>query len=202
MSSQTIRTFLGFQLPPALRPLFAEWQRRAGQTANAVDLAMLHLTLCVVGETFQRDLFLRNRVIAALSAALPPAAPIRLGRIHGGAMGAELVTRGRAHEIKDFFEAVATLLGSHGIDPLHRVSGLRPHITLGYDRALFDAFNVIRHWTPEQLLLIESRPHPGGKGRKHLVLHRWPLLPPAQSAFAFMAEEPPASPIPPLLRAA
>ena len=202
MSSQIIRTFLGFQLPPALRPLFAEWQRRAGQTGNAVDLAMLHLTLCVVGTTFQRDLFLKNRIIAALGTGLPPAAPIRLGRVHGSAIGAELVTRGRAHEIKDFFEAVAAMLGAYGIDPLHRASGLRPHITLGYDRALFDAFNVIRHWTPEELLLIESRPRTDGKGREHLVLHRWPLLPPAQSAFAFMAEEPPAPPMPPLLRAA
>jgi 2'-5' RNA ligase len=202
MSSQIVRTFLGFQLPPALRPLFAEWQRRAGQTGNTVDLEMLHLTLCVVGETFQRDLFLKNRVIAALGTPLPPAAPIRLGRVHSRAMGAELVTRGPAHEIRAFFEAIAALLGAYGIEPMHRMSGLRPHITLGYDRALFDAFNVIRHWTPEELLLIESRPRPGGKGREHIVLHRWPLLPPAQSAFAFMAEDLPAPPMPPLLCAA
>ena len=202
MSSQIVRTFLGFQLPPALRPLFAEWQGRAGQTGNAVDLDMLHLTLCVVGETLQRDLFLKNRVIAALGEALPPAAPIRLGRVHGRAMGAELVTRGPAHEIRDFFEAVAVLLSAYGIEPMHRMSGLRPHITLGYDRSPFDAFNVIRHWTPEELLLIESRPRPGDKGREHIVLHRWPLLPPAQSAFAFMAEDLPAPPMPPLLRAA
>lgn len=202
MPSQIIRTFLGFQLPQALRPLFADWQRRAGQTGNAVDLAMLHLTLCVVGETFQRDLFLKNRIIAALGTALPPAAPIRLGRVHGRAMGAELVTRGRANEIKDFFETIAALLAAYGIEPMHRISGLRPHITLGYDRSLFDAFNVIRHWTPEELLLIESRPRLGGKGREHIVLHRWPLLPPAQSAFAFMAEEPPAPPMPPLRCAA
>lgn len=202
MSSQIVRTFLGFQLPQALHPLFAEWQRRAGQTGNAVDLDMLHLTLCVVGETFQRDLFLKNRIIAALGNGLPPAAPIRLGRVHSRAIGAELVTRGRANEIRDFFEAVAAMLCAVGIDPMHRMSGLRPHVTLGYDRSPFDAFDVVRHWTPAELLLIESRPRPGGKGREHIILHRWPLLPPAQSAFAFMAEEPPAPPMPPLLRAA
>lgn len=117
-------------------------------------------------------------------------------------MGAELVTRGRAHEIKDFFETVAALLGAYGIEPMDRMSGLRPHITLGYDRLLFDAFNVIRHWVPEELLLIESPPRPDGKRREHIILHRWPLLPPAQSAFAFMAEDPPAPRMPPLRCAA
>ncbi|WP_141237127.1 2'-5' RNA ligase family protein [Sphingopyxis sp. GW247-27LB] len=200
MSSPIIRTFLGFQLPLVLRSSFAEWQRRAGQAGRAVEPDMLHLTLCVVGETLQRDLFLKSRVVAALGTSLPPAAPIRFGRVHGRAMGAELVTRGRSTEIRGFFDAIAKMLAGYGIAPLHRRSGLRPHITLGYDRSTFDAFDVIHHWTPDALLLIESRPRVDARGREHIVLHRWPLLPPAQSAFAFMTED--GSPPPPTLRAA
>jgi hypothetical protein len=90
------------------------------------------------------------------------------------------------------------MLRLYAVEPMHRAAGLRPHITLGYDPATFDAFDVVRHWTPGELLLIESRPRPDGKGREHIALHRWPLLPPAQSAFAFMVEEP----VPPLRYAA
>lgn len=190
MPSPITRSLLAFQVPPAMRANFAEWQRRAGQADRAVDLAMLHLTLCVLHESPDPDPFLRRRVVAALAGGLPPAAPIRLGRVHPRALGAELVTRGGRAEITAFFGAVAASLRRHDLDPLHRRAGLRPHITLGYDRCAFAAFDAPWTWIPAELLLIDSRPRPGG-GRDHVVLHRWPLLPPAQSAFAFMADAPP-----------
>lgn len=180
MSSPIHRTLLGFQVPPAKHAAFAEWQRRAGQGDGAIALAMLHLTLCVVHESPDPDPFLVRRVIAALGEYLPPAAPIRLGRVHCRTMGAELVTRGRKAEIAAFFTAVAARLVDHELEPLYRLAGLRPHITLGYDRAPFDAFDVEWNWIPDELLLIESRPRADGRGREHIVLHRWPLLPPAQ----------------------
>lgn len=191
MASPIIRTFLGFQVPPTMWARFAEWQRRAGQAGRAVEPAMLHLTLCVIGEALQRDLFLKPRVATALAAGLPPSAPIRLGRIHSRALGAELVTFGRKAEIVDFFEILTAQLGGHGIAALYRTSGLRPHITLSYDRCAFAAIEAIWNWVPDALLLIESRPCADGRGREHVVLHRWPLLPPAQHAFAFMADDAP-----------
>lgn len=186
MSSPIRRIFLGFQVPPAMHAAFAEWQRHAGQWNGAIELALLHLTLCVVRESPDPDPFLVRRVIATLGEYLPPAAPIRLGRVHRRALGAELVTRGRKAEIAGFFGAIAARLVGHDLGPLHRLAGLRPHITLGYDRHDFVAFDVEWNWIPDELLLIESRPRADGKGREHIILHRWPLLPPTQGELPFL----------------
>lgn len=190
MSHSTVRTFLAFPLPVAQRVRVADWQRRAGQVNRIVELAMLHLTLCVVGESDQRDLFLARRVIAALGSDLPPAAIIRLGQIVSRGLGAQWVTRGSISEITEFFGEIGTRLSSADVLMLHRVAGLHPHVTLGYDEHRFAAFRAVFNWIPNELLLIESRWDGALNKRVHDVLHRWSLLPPAQSAFGFLCEQP------------
>jgi len=92
---------------------------------------------------------------------------------------------GRQLEIQDFYRALLACLAERAIFPLHRKSGLHPHVTLGHDPCAFDPFNLPREWVPEELLLIESEVG----NSVHIVLARWPLLPPRQGAFAF--ETPP-----------
>ncbi|MBB5705008.1 hypothetical protein [Sphingopyxis panaciterrulae] len=179
------RYFLGFRPALALRALLAAQQARAGQHKRRVEAARLHLTLCTVAERRATDASLVARVAAALADRLPEAPPIRLGRVHARARGAEIVTRGQRREICGFYEAAAARLRAAGIAPLHRKAGLRPHITLGYDACAFASFDIAAWWLPEDLLLIESHV---GKGR-HVVLLRLPLARPAQASFAF--DEPP-----------
>lgn len=189
------RYFLGFQvaadragwlarqLPPVSGDLFA-----------GLKPHLYHLTLCTIAETPVPDPFLRQRVAKALEADLPAAGAIPFGRIVSKGMGAELVTVGSIAEIRQLYAAIVALLAPHGIDPMHRQSGLRPHITLGYGACDFDPVPLAWSWTPGELVLIES--HVGH--RRHRVLQSWSLLPPAQRAFAFMEDELPT----PLRRAA
>ena len=86
------------------------------------------------------------------------------------------------------------MLETQGLEPMHRKSGLRPHITLGYGACDFEPIPAAWRWTPRELVLIES--HVGHS--RHRVLQSWSLLAPAQGAFDFMADELPS----PLRRAA
>jgi len=176
-----IRYLLAFQPDPALRALLAAQQPRAGQDARKLDPARLHLTLCTIAECETADPGLMARVATALRDGLPESPPIRLGRVHARAQGAEVVTRGRRAEVCAFYEAIAARLRRCGLSPMHRRSGLRPHVTLGYDRCQFEPFDLTAFWRPDELLLIES--HVGR--RRHVVLLRLALAPPAQTSFAF-----------------
>src|SRR3546814_17073 len=175
----------GFRPHPLLRARLAAQQGRAGQHKGRVDPTRLHLTLCTVAETTTSDAALVARVAAALEGGLPEVPPIRLGRIHARNKGAEVVTRGLRSEVCAFYDAVAARLRRRGIEPLHRRAGLRPHVTLGYDPCAFEPFDIAAWWLPDELLLIES--HVGK--RRHGVLLRQSLAPPAQAGFAF--DEPP-----------
>jgi hypothetical protein len=191
------RYFLGFQvaadragwlarqLPPVSGDLFA-----------GLKPQFYHLTLCTIAETLEPQRFLRGQVAKALGADLPAACPIPFGRIVSReGDGAELVTTGWVGAIRQAYDAIAARLAAHGIDPMHRKSGLRPHITLGYgENDGFDPVPVAWTWAPRDLVLIES--HIGH--RRHRVLQSWTLAPPAQASFDFMADELPA----PMLRAA
>lgn len=179
------RYFLGFRPDPTLRALLAALQPRAGQHDRIVAPPRLHLTLCTIGETATSDAAIVARTALALAAGLPEAPPIRLGRVHARARGAEVVTRGSRREVCAFYGAVAARLRAHAIEPLHRSAGLRPHVTLGCDSCAFAPFDIAAWWRPDELLLIESRI---GRG-VHAVLLRIPLAPPAQTSFAF--DEPP-----------
>lgn len=186
------RYFLGFrvasdragwlarQLPAVPEDLFA-----------GLKACLYHLTLCTIAETQVPHPFLRQHVANAFKAALPPASPIRFGRIVARKRGAELITRGSAAEIRELYAAIVALLAPYGIEPMHRRSGLRPHITLGYGECDFDPVAVAWNWIPRELVLIESHV---GHGR-HRVLQSWTLAPPAQGLFGFMDDA-----LPPPLR--
>lgn len=189
------RYFLGFQvnadragwlarqLPPVSGDLFA-----------GLKPQLYHLTLCSIAETIEPQPFLRGQVAKAFDAGLPDAAPIPFGRIVSRGAGAELITAGSIGAIRQTYDAIVARLAAQRIKPMHRKSGLRPHITLGYGTCEFDPVPIAWNWAPQDLVLIES--HIGH--RRHRVLQSWTLEPPAQGSFGFMADDLPA----PLRRAA
>lgn len=179
------RYFLGFQVAADR----AGWLARrlpatSGDLFAGLKPHLYHLTLCTIAETMAPHPFLRQHVAKAFEAGLPAASPIRLGRIIARERGAELVTAGSAAEIRELYAAIVALLAPHGIEPLHRRSGLRPHVTLGYGRCAFDAVPLAWTWIPGELALIES--HVGHS--RHRVLQSWTLAPPAQGMFDFMVD--------------
>jgi len=189
------RYFLGFQVSTDR----AGWLARqlpavSGDLFAGLKPQLYHLTLCTIAETMEPQPFLRGQVAKAFSAALPAASPIPFGRIVSRGAGAELITAGSIGAIRHTYDAIVARLATQGIEPMHRKSGLRPHITLGYGTCEFDPVPLAWNWTPRDLVLIES--HVGH--RRHRVLQNWTLEPPAQGSFGFMADDLPA----PLLRAA
>jgi hypothetical protein len=189
------RYFLGFQVPTDR----AGWLARqlppvSGDLFAGLKPQLYHLTLCTIAETSARHLFLRQWVARAFEGGLPAASPVPFGRIAAREAGAELVTVGGIGAIRQTYETIVARLAPQGIEPMHRKSGLRPHITLGYGACEFDPVPVAWNWTPRELALIES--HVGH--RRHRVMQSWTLDPPTQGSFDFMADELP----PPLLRAA
>ena len=195
MMDPMFRYFLGFQvsadragwlarqLPPVSGDLFA-----------GLKPQLYHLTLCTIAETIEPQPFLRGQVAKAFTPGLPAAAPIPFGRIVSRGAGAELITVGSTCAIRQTYDAIVARLAAQRIEPMHRKSGLRPHITLGYGTCEFDPVPIAWNWAPQDLVLIES--HIGH--RRHRVLQSWTLEPPAQGSFGFMADELPA----PLRRAA
>ena len=189
------RYFLGFQVPADR----AGWLARqlpsvSGDLFAGLKPQLYHLTLCTIAETMEPQPFLRGQVGKAFSAGLPAASAIPFGRIVSRGAGAELVTTGSMGAIRRTYESIVARLAAQGIEPMHRKSGLRPHITLGYGACEFDPVPIAWNWAPQDLVLIES--HIGH--RRHRVLQSWTLEPPAQGSFGFMAEDLPA----PMLRAA
>ena len=181
MSGQDISHFLGFQVPSIKYGSFEQWQRRAQQFTQAVELPMLHMTLFVFGETPSPAPDLPQRVISALAPGLPASVPFNFTKVKRSGKGALLVTSGSKREAQAFFAPVAAMMTAHDFPPKYRANGWNnPHITLGYDARLFVNFEALWRWIPDELLLIESRPTPDGWHREHIVLQRWPLQPPAQ----------------------
>lgn len=189
------RYFLGFQLTADR----AGWLARqlppvSGDLFAGLKPQNYHLTLCTIAESAEPQPFLRKPVDAAFAQGLPAASHIPSGRIMSRDAGAELTTVGSIGGVRHLYEGLVALLDTQGIEPMHRKSGLRPHITLGYGACDFSPVPIAWRWTPRELVLIES--HVGH--RRHRVLQSWSLLPPAQGAFAFMEDEMP----PPLRYAA
>lgn len=172
------RYFLGCRPGPDLRCLLAGLGEAARQE---VRIDLLHLTLCVIAEGRERDHFLLPRVQAALAGQPLGSFQIRLGRVRGNCHGAMVGEIGRQDQIQDFYRALIRMLGTRDIVPLHRKSGLKAHITLGYEACDMEPFRFPFEWFPDQLLLIESEVG----ATKHNVLGSWPLLPPPQGSFPF-----------------
>ncbi|NYF30478.1 2'-5' RNA ligase family protein [Sphingopyxis sp. JAI108] len=190
--SPMFRYFLGFQLAPDR----AGWLARqlppvSGDLFAGLKPQYYHLTLCTIDETSVPNPFLRQHVARAFEAGLPAASSIPFGRIISRGAGAELVTVGSVAAVRQLYDELVALLAPHGIAPWYRRSGLRPHVTLGYGKHLFDPVRVAWNWTPRELVLIES--HIGHS--RHRVLQRWRLPASAQGAFDFMDDA-----LPPLLR--
>lgn len=184
----TFRYFLGFQVAADRAGWLARRLPPTGDMFAHLKPHLYHLTLCTIAETMLPQPFLRQRVAAALDAGLPAAAAIPFGRIVARDMGAELITMGGVGAIRALYETIVARLAAQDIEPLHRKSGLRPHITLGYGACAFAPVPLAWTWTPHNLVLVES--HIGH--RRHRVLQSWMLPPPAQGLFDFMADELPA----------
>lgn len=181
------RYFLGFQ-PDAttLRHVRNISDVLALGSATVAE-ARLHLTLFVLAEIREPSTDIAERIDAVLWPATLTAALIKLGKATSGANGAYVKSIGRRSEIQHLYQQLTMLLAPVGIDPLHRKSGLNPHITLSYQRDLPVAH--IMHpfeWVPQELLLIESCVGIG----VHNVIARWPLLPPKQGEFDLVLEAP------------
>jgi len=175
------RYFFAFRPNAGLAARLAALAVAAGQDRRRVRTDRLHLTLCVIGETLVRDPFLAARARAALTGAGLASFPIGLGRIGGGPGGAAARAIGWRDGIQGFYRALVRRIAGHGLAPIYRMSGLRPHVTLGYDPCAFEPFTIRHEWFPDELLLIESE-----LGRTiHNVVCRWPLSPPLQGLLQF-----------------
>jgi len=172
------RYFLGCRPDPNLYPAFLRIAREVGQS---IRLDLLHLTFCVIAEVAERDCFWLSRVRTALAGERLHSFPVHLSRVVGGPHGAEARTFGRQDALQDFYRTIVRQLRAIGIEPLHRKSGLHPHITLGYGTSPPRLEGIAIEWFPAELLLIESEV---GLSR-HNVLGRWPLLPPRQGLLPF-----------------
>ena len=172
------RYFLGFRPDPSARDALAAVAQGIGQRSRP---QLLHFTLCVIAEVGKPDPFGAARVEAALAGHALSSLPIRLGRVHAGDHGALVRTIGRQEDIQSFYQTLVNLLAARGIAPLHRQTGLHPHVTLGHEPCQFDPFDIAVEWFPQELLLIESEV---GNSR-HQIVGRWPLLPPAQGILVF-----------------
>ena len=171
------RYFLGIRPHPRHYPAFQAFAEAAGQS---IDLALLHLTFCVIGQCAERDRFMLQRVGRALNGQVLHSFPVNLSRIVMNMQGAAARTSGRQDEIQDFYRRLTRLLLAWGIEPMYRKSGLHPHVTLGYRACEPGVLPIALEWFPAELLLIESE---YGLTR-HNVLGRWPLLPPRQLPLA------------------
>ena len=178
------RYFLGCR-PEAL--LHEAFQRIAHDWGWSARLNLLHFTFCVIAEQTERDAFLPLRVQSAFRGWSLHSFPINLSRVVAGPNGAEALTFGRQDALQDFYRMMVRQLRAADIKPLHRKSGLRPHVTLEYGARRPTRQRIALEWFPTELLLIESEV---GLSR-HNLLARWPLLPPRQGSLQFDAESPP-----------
>jgi 2'-5' RNA ligase len=153
----------------------------AGQNRKRIKPDYFHLTLCVIAEPDHRDCFIAERVDLVLPEHPMSSCSFWLGRVCGDRSGAVVKAMPRQRAIQAFYRKLVLLLARRDILPLHRKSGLKPHVTLGYDACTFDPFDLPCEWIPDELLLIESEV---GEG-VHSVLARWPLLNPPQGILDF-----------------
>lgn len=169
---------------PSTRTVLAQAGAVTGQRLRGDEY---HLTFCVISEVPQRDHSIAERVSTAFAGGGLHSAPILLGRVTGGPLGALIRAIGKQDELQDLYVTVVRRLKAQGFEPKYRNSGFSPHFTLGYDPCNFVPFDVAHEWIPGELLLIESEV---GLTR-HNVLGAWPLLAPRQLRLPFDETAPP-----------
>jgi len=182
------RYFFAFRPSLRQRCWLEDIAAAAGQSRHRIKAEYFHLTLFVIAECLHRDQFIASRVKAALAGQALSSCPFWLGRLRGGEDGAALHAMGRQREIQDFYHMLVACLARRDMHPRYRKSGLRPHVTLGYDPCALDTLELPIEWIPDELLLVESEV---GNG-VHNVVARWPLLAPRQGSLPF---DPPPLPL-------
>jgi 2'-5' RNA ligase len=183
------RYFLAFRPDPVLRYWIASLQQAAGQHQRRIVEPHLHLTLCVLAETLERNHFIAPRVDSVLAGASLSSFLFHFGSVRGGDGGAALYTTGPKAAYRAFCRALFAQLAARDIVPA--LEKPQPHVTLGHDRCAFEPFRFPCEWTPGEILLIESE-HGNGI---HNVLGSWPLQPPPQGSFPFGLALPPIPPM-------
>lgn len=172
------RYFLGIKPDVQCLPQFQRIFEGLGLPSR---LDHAHLTLCTIAETDERDHFIAGRIRRALRDAELCSFPVNLSRVCAGPAGAFARTFGRQDEIQDFYRTLLRLLRVCGMEPLHRKSGLHPHVTLAYGACPAASMTTAIRWLPSELMLIESE-----IGRtRHNELARWPLGLPRQLPLPF-----------------
>ncbi|GEM_PF-1293416 len=169
------RYFLGFIPDDRLRDRILMLAEAMGIAAGAV-IGNIHLTICTIAETDQQDGMIADRLDGLFSGADLAACRILLGKARSSSRGAAIGSVGSQHDITIFFQTLRKLLAELGIEPLYRKSGLHAHVTLSYQSGPSRLLKVPFEWVPAELCLVES----WDGFSKHVVLRRWPLLPPAQ----------------------
>lgn len=170
------RYFFGFRPPVAICRYIAAEAGRRGIVIVSDQLAKLHVTLCVVAELPSPDAFIAKRADTVLGKALLGSCRVNLGRFEAGPEMAMLNAFGRQGEIRAFYKQLIGLIGDGGMTPMYRKSGLNAHISLAHGGFAYPKDRMPVSWYPDELLLIESHVGAG----KHVVVGRWPLLPPIQ----------------------
>ncbi len=158
-----------------------QFQRICAALGLSSQFHRWHLTLCVIAETAERDPLIAARVRQALGGVELRSFAVNLSRVRADLTGARAHTVGRQEEIQDFYRILVRLLQAAGIEPLHRKSGLHPHVTLVYRACQTMLLKIAIRWFPSKLLLIESEIG----FSKHNVIEQWSLLQPRQLLLPF-----------------
>lgn len=180
---QRYRYFLGFRPPLAVCDELVAKAAMYGISLSAEEAMRLHLTLCVIVEQPERSPFLAATVGGAIGGRQLVSAKVKLGRLISKGKSISLDAIGRQDDLQALYSQLIELIGARGIVPLHRKSGLKPHINLSYRGSAKLKGLMPIEWVPDELLLIES----WVGASKHIVLARWPLAPLLQGEFDFGA---------------
>ena len=129
---QKYRYFLGFIPPPELCQEIVEKAAHFGICLSPDDLLRLHLTLCVIAEQHEKSPFLAATVGGAIGGRHLASAKVKLGRLVASGNGVLLRSIGRQDDLITLYSELIGLIACRGLLPLHRKSGLKPHLTLSY----------------------------------------------------------------------
>lgn len=177
------RYFLCFRPNRSLRRFIYACGSDAGLERSRVAEENLHITLMNLGEPIDRDPFMLARVNAVLGDHDLAATWVHLGRLRVTGSGAALYTRGRKAELFAFRATLLALFGSRGIFPSRGPQMFDPHVSLAHAGHNPLSSDLRLPWLPDAIYLIESL---DGLG-VHNILGQWPLKPPSQGEFEWMA---------------
>lgn len=177
------RYFFGFRPPPAIGRWIMTQVWAIGIEIGANALEKSHVTLCTVAELPLPDPLMAKRADKFLAKAGLLTCRVNLGRLEAGPNGVMLRSIGSQAEIQGFYQRLTALIEGCGLLPMHRKSGLKPHITLSYGHFSQRKVRLPVGWFPDELLLIESHVSQS----RHVIIGRWPLMPPVQGELGLCA---------------